>query len=246
MTGLQLSRQRCANCTVCRSRGRRKAQSHWFRGGDSSGHGERLAEPRLDRGLRSATPTDQTLATQGGVRVCMAGPRVCVWDWRMMTASGCCERTLAVVRECVGASGLERAISCGWKAVNMPGDVAGCQQIVSARLDTQVARVVPGHRLRIDERKLAVGRKVERLDAAILEILVGEVRAATGAIVRGVSGISARCNRPLPRRTSTVTTNVLPAQFGAEPDRCWLMRGTSVCLTSIRQSEPSTVSMAAT
>ena len=173
----------------------------------------------------------------------VAGAGVCVWDQMMATA--CCERTLAVVWECVGASGLERAISCGWKAVHMPGDVAGCQQAAGTRLDTQVAWVIAGHRLRIDEGQLAVGGKAERLDAAILEILVGEVRAATGAIVRGVSRVSARCNRAPPRRTLAISTNTLLHSLGAQSERCSLCCGRA-SLTSNRQRDPSAVSMAAT
>ena len=59
--------------------------------------------------------------------------------------------------------------------MDRPRDVAGRQYIVGARLDAQIAWVIACHWLRVDERKFAVGGKGERLDAAVLQILVREV-----------------------------------------------------------------------
>ena len=81
----------------------------------------------------------------------------------------------------------------------MSRNVAGGQNRSCAGLDTQVAWVIADHRLRIDRREFAVSGKVEGFNAPILEILIGEVRAPSGAIVRRVRGVSARCNRTLPQ-----------------------------------------------
>eukprot|EP01043_Picozoa_sp_COSAG02_P043887 COSAG02_NODE_3862_length_6130_cov_2.580501_2_plen_89_part_00 len=87
----------------------------------------------------------------------------------------------------------------------MSRDVAGGQNRSCTRLDAQVAWVIADHRLRIDRREFAICGKVEGFDAPILEILVSEVRAASGVIVRRVCGVSARCNRTLPHVTLGVS-----------------------------------------
>ena len=130
----------------------------------------------------------------------------------------------------------------------MSRNVTSGQNGSCARFDTQVARVIANHRLRIDDREFAICGKAEGFNAAILEILVGEVRAASGAIVRCVSGISARRNRTLSQMTFAivfVSTGGLLKQ-SAFCGCNTILDATWNILTSSKLSEPSSVLMAAT